>query len=363
MEQATPKKSKLKTIITIVFIIVIIIVGGIFYWLKNAGYETTDNAQIDGNIESVRSSVTAYIEEIKFQDNQTVKQGDTLIVFNTKVLAAKVKQAEAALENAKASLNVSVTKSRSSLQNVQASLQNVQSNRQNIIIAKANLDKAQQDFDRITSLLKVKAATQEQYESGLNRLQVAKANYNQAIDSQEASISSAQGQKTNAKAEGAQTLVAQSLIKQREAELIIAKEDLLHAYVIAPFDGIVTKRAVQQGQYISNGQTLCALIDTKHLWVSANFKETQLHNILPGQKVEITIDAFSKLKLHGIVESFAGATGAKFSLLPPDNATGNFIKITQRFPVKIAIDSFLMKNNKPTVLYLGLSAFVKVNIR
>ena len=361
MEQTTQKKSKSKTILTIASVIVVIIAGGIFYWLKNAGYETTDNAQIDGNIESIRSSVTAYIEEIKFQDNQIVKQGDTLIVFNTNVLAAKAKQAEAALENAKAGLNVTITKSQSSLQNVQASLKNTLSDRQNIIAAKANLDKAQQDFDRVNELLKIKAATQEQYESTLNLLQVAKANYNRAINTQQASVSSTEGQKINAKAEGNQILVSQSLIKQREAELIIAKEDLDHAYVIAPFDGIVTKRTVQQGQYISNGQTLCALVDIKHVWVSANFKETQLQNILPGQKVEITVDAFSKLKLHGTVASFAGATGAKFSLLPPDNATGNFIKISQRFPVKIAIDHFFIEKNKPTVLYPGLSVFVKVN--
>ncbi|SFE16360.1 membrane fusion protein, multidrug efflux system [Chitinophaga sp. CF118] len=359
MEQ---KKKNPKTLLIVLLVAVIIAGAGIYYWIKSAAYETTDNAQLDGNIEPVRSSVTAYITSIRFQDNQEIKKGDTLIVFNTTALEAKVKQATAALENAKASLSISDIKALASLENAHASMLTAESNQQNILAAKANLDKAELDLARVSNLLKIKAATQEQYETVLNRLQTSKADYAQAISRQQSSVSTSQGLTTNAKAEKGQITAAQSIVKQKEAELVLAEEDLSHAYIIAPLDGIVTKRSVQEGQYISAGQTLCALIDNKHLWVSANIKETQLSKIKPGQSVDIKIDAYPDLKLTGKVASYAGATGSKFSLLPPDNATGNFIKITQRFPIRVSIDPFFGSENKPTVLFPGLSAFLKIKI-
>jgi membrane fusion protein (multidrug efflux system) len=359
MEQ---KKKNPKVLMTVLLVAVIIAGAGIFYAIRSAAYETTDNAQLDGNIISVRASVTAYIAEIRFQDNQEIKKGDTLILFNTTALQAKVQQAQASLENAKASLSVSDIKALASMENAQASLLTAQSNQQNILSAKANLQKAEQDLARTDKLLQIKASTQEQYETVLNRLQIAKADYSQAISRQQSSVSTSEGLKTNAKAEKGQITAAQSIVKQKEAELALAKEDLSHAYIIATVDGIVTKRAVQTGQYISAGQTLCALIDNKNLWVSANIKETQLDKIRPGQTVEIKIDAYPHLKLTGKVASFSGATGSRFSLLPPDNATGNFIKITQRFSIRVSIDPFLDISNKPTVLFPGLSAFLKIKI-
>ena len=154
--------------------------------------------------------------------------------------------------------------------------------------------------------------------------------------------------------------MAKAEIKQREAELILAKKQLSYATVIAPCNGIVSKRAIQQGQYVSSGQSLCVVIDNEHCWVSANFKETQLEKIKIGSEVEIELDAYPDLKLTGKVESYSGATGAKFSLLPADNATGNFIKITQRFPIRISIDNF--PKDKATELFPGLSVFVKVKV-
>jgi membrane fusion protein (multidrug efflux system) len=359
MEQ---KKKNPKVFLIALLVAAIVAIAGIFYFVRSTAFETTDNAQLDGNIISIRSGVTAYINEIRFQDNQNIRKGDTLIVFNTTALQAKVKQAEAALENAKASLSVSDIKALASMENAQASLLTAQSNQQNILSAKANLDKANQDLARTDKLLQIKATTQEQYETVLNRLEIAKADYSQAVSRQQSSVSTSQGLKTNAKAEKGQITAAQSIVKQKEAELSLAQEDLSHAYIIATVDGIVTKRAVQAGQYISAGQTLCALIDNKHLWISANIKETQLDKIKPGQTVDIKIDAFPNLKLTGKVASYAGATGSKFSLLPPDNATGNFIKITQRFPIRVSIDPFFGPDNKPTVLFPGLSAFLKIKI-
>lgn len=352
------KQKKKKGLIAAI-VILVVTGSGAWYWKSSTGYETTDNAQIDGNIESMRSGITAYLETIRFTDNQTVKAGDTLMVFSTIALQAKVKQAEAVLENAKANLSVSDIKALASREDANASFQNSKGSEQTIVIAKANAERAQQEFDRITELLKLKGATQEQYEAAQNKLQVAQADYTQAISKQQSVAATSLGLQSTANAAHHQITASQALVKQREAELALALDDLHHAYIIAPFDGIVTRRAVQTGQYISTGQTLCAVIDTKHIWITANFKETQLNSIKPGQEVEIKIDAMPGVTAKGKIESFAGATGARFSLLPPDNSTGNFIKITQRFPVRISMD-FFSPQNIPTGLYPGLSAFVKV---
>jgi membrane fusion protein, multidrug efflux system len=359
--EKVPKRKKVIRLAIFTAATLLIAGSAISYRIRSAGYETTDNAQLDGDIESVRSSITSYIDTIRFADNQPVKKGDTLIRFNTDVLLAKVQQAEAALNNAGVDVLSNDNKVSASVENANASLQTSQYSRQEIVTAKANLDKAQQDFDRTSDLLSIKAATREQYETMGTKLQVAQATYSQAIGKQQSLISTARGLKATARSAENQTSAAKALVKQRQAGLRLALLELNHAYVLAPFDGIVTRRAVQQGQYVSAGQTLCAVVDTAHLWISANFKETQLYKIRPGQEVSITIDACPGLSGKGHVESFGGATGAKFSLLPPDNSTGNFIKITQRFPIRIAIDTFFAPQNKPTVLYSGLSAFIKVN--
>ena len=352
-------KQKRKKFLIAAIAVLLIAGAGSWYWKSSTGYESTDNAQVDGNIESIRSGITGYLESIRFTDNQFVKAGDTLIVFDITTLQAKVKQAEAVLDNAKASLNVSDVRALASREDANASLLNSRGNEQSILIAKTNVERAQQEFNRTTALLKIKGATQEQYEAVQSKLQIAQADYAQTINRQQSVAATSQGLQSTAKAAYHQISAAQAMVKQREAELALTLDELHHAFIIAPYDGIVTRRTVQAGQYVSTGQTLCAVVDTKHLWVTANFKETQLSSIQPGQEVEIKVDAIPGLTAKGKIESFSGATGARFSLLPPDNSTGNFIKITQRFPVRISIN-FFGAQNIPTGLYPGLSAFVKV---
>ena len=159
-------------------------------------------------------------------------------------------------------------------------------------------------------------------------------------------------------AERKQVSVAGNIILKKQAELTAALERLRHACIIAPFDGIVTKRNVQTGQFIIAGQSLCALINHKNLWVTANFKETQIEKIKTGQKVQVTVDAYEGKKLTGTIDSYGGATGSRFALIPPDNSTGNFIKISQRFPVKIKLDP----QTEYSQLYPGLSVLVKVKV-
>ncbi|MDR6568912.1 HlyD family secretion protein [Chitinophaga ginsengisegetis] len=353
---------KKKPLRLLIFSLVLIAAAGsgIYFWLKSGAFTSTDNAQLDGDIVTIRSGVTAYIDAIRFTDNQPVKKGDTLVLMNTVALQAKVQQALALLENAEQNLSAADLKALASSQNASASLQNAASDKQTIAAATANLAKAQKDFDRSEELLRIKATTQEQHEAAKTTLLLAKADYEKAVSHERSTLTTSFGLETQARAEHRQISATQALVKQRQAELKLAQEELSHAYVTAPFDGFVTKRVIKEGQYISTGQTLCAIIDNQHLWVTANFKETELHKIKTGQPVEITLDAYPGAALSGHVASFTGATGAKFSLLPPDNATGNFIKITQRFPIRITLDR---PATKAIGLFPGLSAFVKINIQ
>ena len=357
MEPETKKKKPGKLIIVAAILIVILGIG-VFYWIKSKSYETTDDAQLDCNIVPVRSVVTAYIKSINFADNAEVKKGQILFVFDTIEIKAKVDEAEAALEIARAKLGSAQSKSSASTETATAGDLTTESYEQTIISAKANLEKAQSTFDRTDAILKLKGATQEQYETAETNLAVAKADYAKAVSAQKSSSSTTMGLKSLAKSDESQINMAEAQVEQCKAELILARQQLNYAIVRAPCNGIVSKRAVQEGQYISAGQSLCALVDNENLWVTANVKETQLRSIKIGLEVKIKVDAYPDLDLTGKIESFSGATGAKYSLLPPDNATGNFIKITQRIPVKISIHK--IPADKAQLLFPGLSVFVKI---
>jgi membrane fusion protein (multidrug efflux system) len=360
MEQEANKKKPGKKLLIAGIAIVVILAAGLIYFFSGANYESTDNAQLDGDIVAIRSGVTGYIKNFRFADNQPVKKGDTLVVFDSDELRAKVLQAEAALDNATANLQMVQNKAVASGENATASQLSAESNEQGVLFAKTKLDKAQKDLDRVNDLYKIKGATQEQVDNAQANLQMAKSEYNKSIDQQQSSISTSHGVRAQAKADQNQIDLAKAQIKQREAELALAQKQLSYAYVVAPCSGIVTKRSFNQGQYLTIGQSLCVIVNTENYWVTANFKETQLKKIKLGDEVEIELDSYPGLKLTGKVESFGGATGAKFSLLPPDNATGNFIKITQRFPARISIDNF--PKEKSNEIFPGLSVFAKVKV-
>ncbi len=349
----------MKNYIIITVIVVNIVAIGVYYYMSNKVYETTDNALIEGNIESVKSGVSGYVQEIRFNDNQTIQKGDTLIVLDTIALTAKLKQAEAALEQAKANKEISKLKFHSNLQQINKYENDILAREQNIVVSRANLEKAQKNYNRIKELLNQKGTTQQNFEDATNQLEICKANYEQTLEEQKSLHSTLEAEKTNTESGNSEISANAALIKQKEAELELAQQELKHAFIIAPFNGIATKRAVQYGQYISTGQTLLALVDNRNFWVVANFKETQLAKMKTGQRVKISIDAIPTLKLEGAVESFAGATGAKFSLLPPDNATGNFTKIVQRIPVRIKIND--VPSTEKEKLFPGLSVSVRIN--
>lgn len=356
MENEKPK-SKKKAIIFVAIIVTIGAIGGIYY-AKNANIESTDNAQIDADIIPIRSSVNGYIKSIHFEDNQVVKKGDLLIKIDDTELQARVMQAEAALENAKANLNAVKNNAVASSQNADAAVLSSETTEQNIAVSKARLTKAKEDYRRIKNMFNEKAATQAELDAIKAELDVAEAQFSAANNQYKASTAQSLGVRSQAEGQKSMIALAEAMIRQKEAELVLAKTQLGYSRVLAPCDGIVSKRTVEVGQFISAGSPLCSTIDNLHLSVSANFKETQVGKIKKGQSVEIEIDAYPGMKLKGKVTSFIGATGAKFSLLPPDNSTGNFVKIVQRVPLKISLENLTTEQTR--LLYPGLSAFVSV---
>lgn len=370
MEQQAEQKKKNKKPILILGVLLLLMAGaGIYYWIHSSYYATTNDAQLDGDIYAINSSVNAYLKEIEFKDNQHVQKGDTLFVFDTIQLKAMVEEAKSALEKAKSNLSSSDRKAFASQQNAQSSQENILSLQEEVIAAKAKYDKAKKDFTRSKSLRKIEAITQAKFDADSTILAQTKAAYKQTVHQQKSSKSSFSSLLSQAEAAHQQISAAMALVAQREAKLTAAEDQLKHAFVLAPTDGVVSKRSVNAGQYISSGQALCTVIDQENLWVTANFKETKLKSIRPGQPVNIHVDAYPNLDLKGTVESYGGATGAKFALIPPDNATGNFIKVTQRFPLRIKIKDFFNSYNKPNgrtdkpTLFPGLSVDVKIKIK
>ena len=362
-EEKPKKGNKLKVIIGI---LAVVLTAGITYFINAKNFESTDNAQIDADIIPIKSSISGYIKSINFEDNQEVKKGQILFTIDEwKVrvaeLEVKVAQAEAALENAKANLLSSRSSAKATSQNADAAVISTGTTVQNISVAKARLTKIQEDYNRVKNMFSAKAATQAELDGVKAELAVSQAQYEAALNQNKTSSAQSLGVRSQAEAQAAMISLAEALVKQKQAELILAQTQLDYAVVKAPANGIVSRRAVEVGQYISIGQPLCSTIDNTALWIAANFKETQVSNIKPGQEVEIKIDAYPNLKLKGKVQSFIGATGAKFSLLPPDNSTGNFVKIVQRVPVKISIDKVSKEEMK--ILFPGLSSFVSVKVK
>ncbi len=350
-----------KKLVLVIGILSIMLVIGIVYFIRSANYESTDNAQIDADIVSIKSSVPGYIKMIGFKDNEPVKKGDTLLIIDDSDLRTKVTQADAALENAKANVISVQNSTTASNQNYNAYVLSSSSVEQGINSANAKLTKAKADFKRIENMINAKAATQSQYDAAKADLAVAQAQYDGAISQFKSSNAQSQGVHSQGEALRAQISLSQAMVRQREAELTLAKIQLGNSVILSPCNGIVTKRAVEIGQYITVAQPLCSIIDNSHLWITANFKETQVEDIKLGQPVDVKIDAFPKIKIKGVVQSFIGATGAKFSLLPPDNSTGNFVKITQRVPVRIELTEY--PKESANLLFPGLSAFVEVKVK
>jgi membrane fusion protein (multidrug efflux system) len=337
-----------KKLISRTILIVILgagIIFGIMKYIELQKYESTDDAQVEGDISPVLPKISGYVTEIRFEDNQHVHKGDTLIRLDVGDLKIKLQQAVAALETARAGLTVAGA-------GVNTAGSTVEAAKANIEAAKVRVWKANQDLNRYQKLLADKSVTQQQFDAIEAEKESADAMLN-AANKQIATYSSQQAGTMD------QTKVAAATIKQREADVDLARLQLSYTAIISPTEGTVSRKAVQLGQFVQIGQPLCSIVSSNEVWVVGNFKETQLKKMHEGEKVKVEVDAYKSTEIEGKVASFSGATGAKFSLLPPDNASGNFVKVVQRIPVKIALDknNSLYKKLKP-----GMSVNVSVNI-
>ncbi len=362
MQQESMENKKGNTIkLTVATVIIVILaVVGYISWQKAQHHETTNNAQLDATIVSVRSSVTGFVKEVRFNDNQEVKKGDTLAIIDDKDYTAKVMQAKAMLRSAESQTGISRSTAQAAMQNASASTISSSSLQANINSAQAKATKAQKELNRIEKMFTDGAATQQQVDAAKAENQSSSALLDLAKGQYQAASTQSSSTRSSAQAQEGQISVTTAIVQQRVAELELAESQLANCVIVAPFDGIVSKKNVEVGQLIQIGQPICSAVENNNLWIVANFKETQLNNLRIGQKVHVTFDAYDKLQLSGVIESMSGATGAKFSLLPPDNATGNFVKVTQRIGVRIKLDK---SDTKGYYLAPGMSAFVDVEIK
>lgn len=317
------KEKKRNTILTVLSFI-FLIAGG--FWILSlffdfSNYETTNNAQVEAYINNVSARATGHINEIRFETNQLVHKGDTLVILDNAEYLIKVKQAEADLAIAEGNLN-------SMQQTITTSASNQAAGNEKLAGDRAGLEKAQKDYERFKKMYADSAVTRNQYDQVVSKLKSEEAYFKAGLKGLEASGSVTRQSNINMEA-------ARATVARKKADLDAAKLQLSYTNILAPSTGIVGERNLSIGELINANQTIATIVLNEKLWVSANFKETQIEKIKQGQQVTITIDALNSKEFKGKVVGFSPATGAKFSMVEPDNSTGNFVKITQRIPVKI----------------------------
>ena len=330
MAQATEHKKPAKKANKVMPVILgLLLVAGLIFGVKEYIYyskhEDTDDAQIDGDISPVVARVGGYVDTILFEENQHVNQGQLLVKLDDRDYKIKLEQALSTQKVASASVGVSESQ-------IYATAANSASAKAQVETAQVKLQQAQRDYDRYANLVKDGSVTKQAFEQAQVTRDAAKA----ALQAAQQQYKAAQEQVSGTKN---QLNVTNTGVSQKQADIDFAKLQLSYTSITAPASGIASKKNVQKGQLVQAGQTLFSIVNDNSLYITANFKETQMNNLRPGEKVDIEIDALPDAKIEGTVYNFAPATGAKFSLLPPDNATGNYVKVVQRIPVKIKINA------------------------
>ncbi|MDP9955019.1 membrane fusion protein (multidrug efflux system) [Epilithonimonas hungarica] len=320
------------------------IIWGINYFLKGYRYEQTNDAQVDAYLSPINAKVGGYISKIYFKDNQQVKKGDTLVTIEVDEYGLKRNAASAEMMSSEAKLPILAA-------NEETQIKNIEVIKAQLTAAKVRLDQQQKEFDRYKNLLADESTTQQKFDNISAALSIAQSDYNQAkacLQVAESKLNDFRAQRNAIKAE----------IKIKEALLQRQELDVRYTVITAPFDGQIGKKTIQEGQLIQPGQTLAFLVNkAEEKWVMANFKETQVGQFKTGQAVSIEVDAFPNEKFNGVIESLSPTTGSRYSLLPPDNATGNFVKIIQRIPVRIKLTD---KPERLEKLSAGMNANVYI---
>lgn len=401
-------KSRTKWILLLIPLI-LIVAGYFVYENYFANRESTDDAQIDGHINPVAAKVSGNVLSIHVEDNQFVKAGTVLVRIDPRDYKVALERAQAdlaAAESAAAAAHTQVpitsTNTSSQVNLAGAGLEHaegtravsakeVETARAKLVSAQARVreteasyTKASQDLDRMKMLIAKDEISKQQYDAAVAAADAAKAARDwaqAAVEEESRAIETAQARVAQADAGIKQAMAslqatrsapqqiafsrsnvqtALARVKLAQAAIDQAKLNMEYTEVKAPIDGMISQRRVEVGQYVQPGQPLLAIIGLHDVWVTANYKENQLRQMTPGQKAVVTVDAYGSRKFEGHVDSIAAATGAKFSLLPPENATGNYVKVVQRIPVKIVIDKGVDAEH---ALRPGLSVITTVFVR
>jgi membrane fusion protein (multidrug efflux system) len=380
--------------IGVVIAVIVLLIAGFFAYRYFTSYESTDDAEIDGHINSVSARVSGHVTKLNVLDNQYVQAGTVLVEIDPADYQVAYERAKADYENAQAAavaagVNVPITDINTSSQvsateadvnsaraGIQVAQQQFEAAKAELQQAEANNVKAQNDLGRYKQLVEKQEISQQQYDQAIAAAKASAAGVEAArasADAAQQQVTQAQGKLVQARANSAYANTAPRQMEiiraratsalaeaqQKKADLDQAALNLQYTKIAAPVNGIVSDRTVEVGQNVAPGQELMKIINLDDIWITANFKETQLREMKVGQRVTIEVDANGRT-YNGKVDSVAGASGARFSLLPPENATGNYVKVVQRIPVKLVLDPGANNDHQ---LRPGMSVTPKVWIR
>jgi membrane fusion protein (multidrug efflux system) len=390
------RNPRAKTLVFLAILIALVAVG--WYWWNSRRWESTDDAQIDGHIYPISARVGGQVVKVSAEDGQFVHKGDVLVQIDPTDYKVAVDRAQADFQDAQANaqaaaasvpvadvgstsqINSTSADVTSAQAGVSAAQKQVEAAQAQVVEAEANAKKLNADVDRYKILLDKREISQQQFDQAT----AAAISANATVTARKASLVAAQEQVriaqsrvdqakanwSNAKitpkqveAIRARAVAAGAQAQRANSSLDQAKLNLGYTTIVAPVDGIIGKRSVQVGQNVALGQDLMAVVPLREIWVTANFKETQLSHMVPGQPVEIKVDTYGGRKWYGTVSSIGAATGAKYSLLPPENATGNYVKVVQRIPVRILFDNFDKPDfNQDGLLRPGMSVVPDIKV-
>lgn len=288
---STPVYKKKRVLIPL-FIVLLLIAAGIYWYMGQQGYVSTDDAYIDGNKATLSSKMLGRIDSLAADEGDTVRTGEKLVILDRSDLKAQEKSAAAAIDNA----------------------------REGITLSRVNLERAKDDFQRAKSQYQNNIIPKEQYDHAARAVEAAQAEYNISV----------------------------SRVGTAKAQLGVIETNLQNGVIVSSMDGVIAKRWVLAGDVVQPGQPIYTIYDTKNIWITAQLEETKISGIRPGSYVEIDVDAYPDQKFYGKVFQIGSNTASQFSLIPPNNASGNFTKVTQRVPVKISIDG-MTKDSKPAI--------------
>lgn len=333
------KKKKSSTAKFINLAVLVLVLGGLFWVVKsyfNFGNDKyTNAAQVESFINPINTRVSAYIKEIRFVEHQPVKKGDTLLILDNSEILTQVGQAEAGYMAAVASKNATAQSVNTVTNNVNTVGSNVQAAKAGIEAAKARLWNAEQNFNRYLNLLKDEAVTRQQFDQIKTEYESQKAQLEVQIAQLQSVVNTKSSSELTVNEVKSRLGMNDAEIKRAENALEMAKLNLSYTVITAPHDGIMGRRSVNVGQLLNPSQQVATIVDANNVWITANYRENQMENVKIGGLAKITVDALGGKEFEGKITAISGATGARYSAVPVDNSTGNFVKVQQRIPVRI----------------------------